>query len=198
MALTLAQKTVLKAAIAGNPTWAAFSNDSDGNFNLAQVLNQTAVPAFKVWATAVATDRLLDQVDGTKYTPAAIITGTEVEPLLSRKRGWLDEINVKLMMLQTLIGFRPSFNAALALNRGNLRDAVTQIPSGALDGNGKPGLTSAGGTSGANVLNVCLRDATEGEKILTTGSQTTGTVTADVMGFEGSLPPQDIQEARSI
>lgn len=198
MALTSAQKTALKNAINANPAWAAFPNTSDGNFNLAAVLNQTAAPAFKVWATDVSTERVLDQVDGTKYTPQATITGTEVEPLLSRKRGWLDEINIKLMMLQTLIGFRPTFNAALVLNRGNLRDSVIQIPSGALDGNGKPGLSTAGGASGANVLNVCLRDATEAEKILTTGPQTTGTVTADVMGFEGSLSAQDVQEARSV
>lgn len=199
MPLTLIQAQTLKAAINNTPAWAAYPNTTDGNIDLCnQVLNKTAVPAFKVWRTEVPTDSILDQIDGTKYSPTATISGSEVEPMLSRKRGWLDEVNVKQMLLQNLIAFRSTFNAARSTNRASLRDAVIQLPTGALDGNGKPGLTSAGGSGGANVLNVCVRDALEIERVLSTGPQTTGTVTADVMGYEGVISPADVQAARDL
>lgn len=199
MTLTPAQAATLKAAINNTPAWAAYPNTTDGNIDLCkQKLNVTAAPAFKVWQTAVPTDVVMDQIDFTKYSPTATISGSEVEPLLSRKRGWVDEINIKQMTLQNMIGLRQTFNASRATNRASLRDCVIQLPSGALDGNGKPGLTSAGGASGVNVLNVCVRDALEIERVLSTGPQTTGTVTADVMGFEGEITPADVQAARDL
>jgi hypothetical protein len=197
MTLTPAQAATLKAAINNTPAWAAYPNNDDGNFDLAVLISKTAVPEFKVWQTAVPTDVVMDQIDGTKYSPTATISGSEVEPLLSRKRGWLDEVNIKQMLLQNLLAFRPTFNASLTNNRAGLRDAVIQLPTGALDGNGKPGLTSAGGSSGVNVLTVCLRDATEIERVLSKGPETTGTVTGDVMGFEGPISASDVAFARN-
>ena len=44
-----AQLATLKTAILANPTWAAFPNTSDGNFNLAQLLNQNASPTVSAW-----------------------------------------------------------------------------------------------------------------------------------------------------
>lgn len=199
MPLTSVQAATLKAAINNTPAWAAYPNTTDGNIDLcSQKLNVTAVPAFKVWQTAVPTDVVMDQIDGTKYSPTATISGSEVEPSLSRKRGWIDEVNVKQMLMQNLLAFRSTFNASLPNNRAGLRDAVIQLPTGALDGNGKPGLTSAGGASGVNVLTVCLRDAREIERVLSTGPQTTGTVTGDVMGFEGNISPADVEFARNL
>lgn len=197
MTLTPAQAATLKTAIDNTPAWAAYSNNDDGNFDLAVLISKTAVPAFKVWQTAVPTDVVMDQIDGTKYSPQATITGSEVEPLLSRKRGWTDEINIKQMLLQNLLAFRPTFNASLPNNRAGLRDAVIQLPSGALDGNGKPGLTTAGGASGVDVLTVCLRDALEIERVLSKGPATTGGVTGDVMGFEGPISASDLAFARN-
>lgn len=201
MALTTAQLTALRTAINGSPTWSAFPQDSDGYAGLAQALNQPANPAFTVWRTDAPTADINDAIDSTKFTATATISGSESEPLLSRKRGWIDEVNVKQMALQNLIAFREKINAAKPNIRASLRDCVTQLPTGALDANGKPALTSAGGASGVNVLNACTRNATEAEKILATasqGSDTTGTVTARVMGFEGFLSAQEVEAARNL
>ena len=59
---------------------------------------------------------------------------------------------------------------------------------------------SPGGASGATVLNNCTRLATRLEKLLAAtsqGSDTTGTVTARVLGFEGSVNYTDIDNARA-
>lgn len=53
MALTSAQKTALKAAIAADGTLAAKPNNPDGNFDIAAAFNLTATPDFFVWKTSV-------------------------------------------------------------------------------------------------------------------------------------------------
>lgn len=198
--LTQAQYQALKAAIDANPTWAAFPQDGDGNYALAQALNATAAPAFSVWRTDAPVDAIIDAIDWSKYTPTAGIAGTDTDPLVSRKVGWCLETQIKQMNLQLMLQGRSAINAARPNVRGGLRDACIQIPTGALDGNGKPGLTAAGGSSGATVLAVCTRNASEAEKILATasqGSDTTGTTTARVMGWEGTLTYEDVRIARA-
>ena len=64
MTLTTAQKATLKAAIIANPTWDAFPNNGDGNFDLAVVLNVTATPDFTVWKTSVPVQAMMDAVNG--------------------------------------------------------------------------------------------------------------------------------------
>lgn len=49
MALTPAQNTTLKNAINADPTLSAQPNTSDGNFEVARLLNLEAAPAFVVW-----------------------------------------------------------------------------------------------------------------------------------------------------
>lgn len=192
MALTPAQKTTLKNAINGNQTWAAYPNDSDGNYNLAQALNVTAAPAFKVWRTDAPVDAIIDAITFANYTPNDAVASGDSGDTLHRKNGWLLTVQTKQMNLQLMLQGRQTINASRATLRSGLRDAVILVPTGAGGAN-----TSPGGASGVNVLNACLRNATEAEKILTTGGQTTGTVTADVMGFEGQLSAQDVQEARA-
>lgn len=170
----------------------ALSNGQDNE--LARLYNLPAAGAL-AWSRAASVDAIIDAIDSTKYTPTATITGTEVEPLLSRKRGWIDEINVKLMVLQVLTMGRAYVDATRANVRGSLRDAVTQIPSGALDGNGKPALTSAGGASGVNVLAACLRPTSVAENALKSGDATTGTTTGVLLTFEGNVTSNDIADA---
>jgi len=77
--------------------------------------------------------------------------------------------------------------------RAGLRDAVIQVPSG-IGG----AATSPGGAGGATVMGVCVRDATLGEKILAGAQETTGGVSAAVLGYEGALSSDDVQQAREL
>lgn len=170
----------------------ALANGQDNE--LARLYNLPAADV-QAWSRTASVNAILDAIDSTKYTPVATITGTEVEPLLTRKRGWVDEINVKLMVLQIMLMGRASIDATRATVRASLRDAVTQIPSGTLDVNGKPGLSAAGGASGATVLSACLRSATVAENALKSGSATTGSTAGVLLTFEGQVSPTDIADA---
>ena len=196
MSLTPAQLTTLKAAILAetDPEFVGYRTNGQTGL-MAEWLSRDSSPAVMVWRTDASTIDILDAIDSTKFTPSATITGTEVEPLLSRKRGWIDEVNIKQMVIQNMLAFRATINAAKPSVRASLRDAVIQLPTGALDGNGKPGLTSAGGVSGANVLAACVRVGNRLEVLLAAQSQasdTTGSTTARVMTFEGSISGDDI------
>ncbi len=161
MALTLAQKQTLKAAIDGNPTWAAYPQNSDGYADLAAVLNQTASPAFTVWRTDAPVANIIDAVTWANYTPNDAVGGSDTDPLLSRKIGWLLTSQTKQMNLQLMLQGRDTLNCSKATLRAGLRDAVILVPTGAGGAN-----TSPGGASGVTVLTACTRSATEGEKIL--------------------------------
>lgn len=193
MALTLTQKQALKAAIDGNPTWAAYQQNSDGYADLAAVLNVTANPAFSVWRSEVPVTNIIDAVTWANYTPNEAVSGSDTDPLLSRKIGWLLTSQTKQMNLQLMLQGRETMNCSKATLRAGLRDAVILVPTGAGGAN-----TSPGGASGVNVLNACTRNATEGEKILAGAAEQTGTVTANVLGFEGSLSGADVQAAREL
>lgn len=191
--LTTAQLQALKTAINGNPTWAAYPMGSDGYFALAQVLNATATPAFAVWRTDAPVANIIDAITWANYTPNDAVGGSDTDPLLSRKIGWLLTAQTKQMNLQLMLQGRDSLNCSKATLRAGLRDAVILVPTGAGGAN-----TSPGGASGVNVLNACTRSATEAEKILAGPAEQTGTVTANVLGFEGALTAQDIEAARQL
>ena len=53
MTLTTAQLSTLKAYIEANPTWIAYSHDSDGAEQIARDLQATSSPLFVVWRTSV-------------------------------------------------------------------------------------------------------------------------------------------------
>lgn len=194
--LTVPQQQALKAAITANPTWAAYPTTGDGPTDLAAVLNTTAAPAFPVWRTDCRAASILDAITWASYTPNDRVGTAETDPLLTRKMGWLLEIQVKQMNLQIMTQGRDTLNMSLPNVRGGLRDAVIQVPSGA-----SGAFTSPGGASGVTVLTACVRNATEAEKILATasqGSDTTGTVTARVLGWEGRLSAADVEQARAL
>lgn len=196
MALTNTQLNALKTAINGSPTWAAFPETTDGYAALAQALNAPANPAFTVWRTDAPVSAILDAINFALYTPNDAVGGADTDPVLSRKIGWLLTAQTKQMNLQLMLQGRDRFNAAPPNARGGLRDAVIQLPTGSGGAN-----TAPGGASGVTVLTACTRNATEAEKILATNSQasdTTGTVTARVMGFEGLLSGQDVEAARNL
>lgn len=190
--MTPSQLTTLRAACLADSSAAAFFIFPGNAAGLRTYLNGPA--GVNAWRTDAPTDAIFDAIDSTKFTPTATITGTEVEPMLSRKRGWIDEVDLKLMVLQNMMLARTTINAARPNIRGSLRDVVTQLPTGALDGNGKPALMSAGGANGANVFAACVRPATRAEVFLAAASQasdTTGTTTARVLTFEGDVQEQE-------
>lgn len=198
MALSNAQLQALKTAIAGNPTWSAFPQTTDGYIALAQALNQTAAPTFTVWRTEVPTTAIMDAIDFSKYTPAGAMDDATLSTQLvaTQRQAQLLAIQTKQIDLQMMTQGRQTLDASKPNIRSGLRDSVIQLPAGA----GGAAVTAAG-ASGVNVLNACTRAATEAEKILATassGSDTTGSVTARVLGFEGFVSGQDVEAARNL
>lgn len=59
MALTPAQLQTLRTAIDADPVLAAYPNNSDGAFDMANFLDQPASPAYIVWRTAVDPDEIM-------------------------------------------------------------------------------------------------------------------------------------------
>lgn len=185
MPLTTAQKATLKAAIqADAPLLALYTASPNGAQDVADELNKIATPAFKVWRTEAHVTDILDAVNWSLYTP---VDAVDVTVLFSNR---LLMIQTKQMNLQNMLVGRDTINMSKSNIRAGLRDAVIQIPAGAGGSNVNPG-----GGSGATVLNVCVRDANRIEKILTTGTAQTGTVSADVMSFEGRITYQDVDAA---
>lgn len=196
--LTASQLQTLKTAILGNSTWNAYPNTADGNFELAKALNAAAVPDLIVWRTDAQVNDIYDAIDWTKFTPQGALDDATLTDatMASRRQAQLLAIQTKQMNLQNMLQGRSSVNAAKVNVRAGLRDATIQLPAGT-NGAG----VAAGGTNGTNVLNACTRKATEIEKILVTasqGSDTTGSVTARVMGYEGTVTPQDVETARNL
>lgn len=187
--MTPAQLAAIKADILASPDLSALPNNSDGAFEIARLYNLPASPAFNVWRTDAPVDAILDAVNWSQYTPtdAADNTATYTNRMLA--------IQTKQMNLQNMVLGRTTINAAKVNIRAGLRDAVIAVPAGAGGASVSPG-----GASGANVLTACVRPATRIEKLLATasqGSDTTGSTTARVMGFEGSVSYQDIEAARN-
>ncbi len=58
-ALTNTQLLSLKALIAATPAMASKPNNSDGDFDIAALLNLDATPAFQVWKTTVTIDEIM-------------------------------------------------------------------------------------------------------------------------------------------
>ncbi|HMZ00124.1 MAG TPA: hypothetical protein PLU79_10770 [Burkholderiaceae bacterium] len=193
MALTSAQLATLKAAIVANPTMNNQPLTSAGAQAISVILNEQASPAFPVWRSDASVDAIIDSITWASYTPNDKVGSTDTDPTLSRKIGWLLEIQVKQMNLQLMLQGRSSINCGKATLRAGLRDAVIQVPSGA-SGAG----TSPGGANGANVMTTCTRPARLVEKILAGPQETTGTVTANVLGYEGTISSDDVQAAREL
>lgn len=194
--LSQSQLLTLRNAINANPTWAAFPLDGDGPTDLAAALNAPATPAFLVWRTDCKSAAITDAINWATYTPTDTISEADTDPAVTRRVARLLMIQVKQMNLQIMLQGRESINTSLPNIRAGLRDAVILVPSGTNGAN-----TSPGGASGVNVLSACVRNATEAERVLATpssGSDTTGTVTARVMGFEGAVSPAQVAAARNL
>ena len=191
MALTPSQLTTLAAHIRANTDPAVVSALANGQDNeIARLYNLPASPAFPLWRTDASVDAIIDSITWASYTPNDKVSGTDTDPTLSRKIGWLLEIQTKQMNLQLMLQGRSSINANKASLRAGLRDAVIQVPSGV-----GGAATAPGGASGANVMSAMTRNASLVEKALAGAQETTGTVTANLVGFEGQITSDDVAAA---
>lgn len=185
--LTPAQLVTLKAAIAADQTLAAQPMSGSGTMAIVEAMNAAASPDFPVWRTECPAAAIFDAITWDKYTPTDAPDGTAVytNRLLS--------VQTKQMNLQNMLTGRTSIDMTKANIRAGLRDAVIALPTGA-----SGAATTAGGVSGATVLTACTRLGRRIEKVLTTGSATTGSTTANLMGYEGAVSVDDVQQAREL
>lgn len=186
MPLTSAQRAALRADIAADPALAQLPVTQDSSYAIAAAYNALASPDFLVWNTATPVQSIYDAITWSAYTPtdAPDSTATYTNRLLV--------IQTKQMNLQNMLQGRSTVDASLQNFRAGLRDAVVALPAGAAGA-----AVSAGGASGATVLTACTRKATRAEKLFSTGNQTTGSVTASIMGYVGTISPSDVDEARA-
>lgn len=189
--LTTTQYQTLKTFIETTAPYSSINNDEDGDFAIRDLLNQIASPAFKVWNPGTPVTFILDAVDFSKYTPNdAVPTDTQLNAEVWKARA--QAATIKRDNLWAILDVNNGFVNASKVNvRAGLRDAVIAVPTGA-----GGAATAPGGSNGVNVLNACVRDAKVIEKVLSTGDQTTGTVTAAIMGYVGDITKEDVGLAR--
>ena len=184
--MTPAQLAAIKADIIASGDMNTIPQGSDGSDAIAKLYNAPASPSFLVWKTNASVNDIFDALDWSKYTPTDSPEATGIYSARALA------IQTKQMNLQNMLIGRDKIDASKANIRAGLRDAVIQLPSGV-----GGAFVAAGGASGVTVLNTCVRNATRLEKLLSIGNGTTGTVTAGILGFEGNVNYQMIEEARA-
>lgn len=193
MAMTPSQLSSLKAAIVANPAWNNQPMTSGGAYAIAADMNLVASPDFMLWRSDAKVTDILDAVSFDKYTPTDLAGDSDTAPISAAKTNRLLAIQTKQMNLQLMLQGRDSVNANKANIRASLRDAVIALPSGV-----GGAATTAGGVSGVTVLTACTRKALVGEKILAGAPAQTGTVTANLIGYEGTVSSDDVQASREL
>lgn len=194
MPLTLAQLRVIRDDILANPDLSAPPNTLDGEYEIARLYNLPPAEPMAVWRTETPVTAILDGVDLAKYTPADVPLTTD---LPAASATWLNRsqnILIKQGNLILLTQGREKLDTSKVTIRNSVKDAITAIPAGVNGAN-----TAPGGASGSTVMTACTRFATRIEKLLaiaSQGSDTTGSVTARVMGFEGHISPNTVHEAK--
>lgn len=189
--LTLAQYQTLKTFISNDPTLSLIVDNEDGDDAIAIELNKLSNPVFNVWDTEASATSIMDAVDFSKYTPNdAVPTDSQLNAEIWKARAQASTIKRDNLwaILDVTNGL---INASKANVRAGLRDAVIGVPTGASGAS-----TAPGGSSGVNVLNACVRSARLIEKVLATGPATTGTVTANIMGYVGEISRNEVGVAR--
>jgi hypothetical protein len=189
--LSPTQQTTLRTDVQADSTLNILSHIMDSAFAIADAYNAQSTSNTSVWWTACPVDAVFNAVTWANYTPTDVTpTDTALNAQIFTARTLVTQI--KQMNLQNMLSGRQTINAAYTNVRSGLRDAVIQLPTGA-----SGAMTTAGGASGVTVMTACIRPtkATRAEKLFSAGASTTGTVTADVLTFEGYLSPNDVFQA---
>ena len=183
MALTTAQQTSLRNSVNADGTLNTLPHNSDSAQQIADVYNITDVSNTSVWNSAADVNKIFDSITWANFTPNDAPDNTVTYSNRSLN------IQTKQMNLQNMLVGRTTVNAALSNFRAGLRDALINLPAGT-----GGAFVSAGGASAATTLTACIRPttATKMEKLVSAGPASTGTVTADVLTFEGRLSYQDV------
>lgn len=194
MPLTSAQNTAILADIAANSDMNTQPATNAGCQVIVDLYN--AASTTDVWRTDASVTTVADGVDWTKFAPTDAVPAInslsgngELHQHMARTLVAQTKQATLQLILQgrtTIDGSRPNIRAAL-------RDAVTNLPTG-----GSGALVSAAGTSGVNVLTPLVRKATRVEKLFAPSTATTGTVTANLLVFEGRVTLDDIAFARGV
>lgn len=182
--LTTQQQAALKAYVLADPVLSLLAPGWDNADTIAQAFKKTATPTFLVWRSDTPTKDIRNAITFSAYTPndAADNTATFTNrALLAQTK----QINLQIMLQGV-----DRLDCTGAQVRADLRDAVIQLPTGT-----GGAMVAAGGASGSNVLNACTRPANILEKVLAGASSTTGTVTANMLGFEGSVSGPEVHTA---
>jgi len=186
--MTPSQIDALRVKVFADPGCQAFLAGQGDTNGLVSYLNQPS--GENGWRTDAQINSILNAVDWTKYTPQDTIAGSDTDPALSIKIGRLLTVQTKQMNLQLMLQGRDTLNCSRPNVRDGLRDAVVQLPTGV-----SGALTAAGGANGTNVLAQCVRPITRAESFMAASpiaSDTTGTTTARVLGWEGQVDNVDI------
>lgn len=169
MALTTAQKAFVKADILADPALNSQPNNSDGAFAIAAAYNLPAAIDYWAWRTSIDKKELTNATsqDGTNFT---WVGNGFITRSAGEQAAWVELFNSTHQV-----------NAALP----NVRQAFQDIFSGV----GNAALNRA------HLLSVARRKTTRIEKLLATGTGTT--ISPGVMGYEGTIGYQEIEEARN-
>jgi hypothetical protein len=177
----------LRPLVFADPSCQPFLQAADANGLTAHLNGLSGQTA---WRSDAPVNAILNAITWASYTPNDAIAGSDTDPLLSVKIGRLLTVQTKQMNLQLMLQGRDRLDTRPSNVRLGLRDAVTQLPTGANGAN-----TSPGGGNGTAVLEVCVRPANRVETLMAAPSQasdTTGTVQARVLRFEGSIEPPEV------
>ena len=181
MPLTASQKALVKADVLADPALSALPNTPDGNFEIARLYNLTNVPDWFVYRTDVSRQEVQNAIVYANMTPAQTPDGTQA---------WANRAlhaQGKQFNLQNLLLGNETINFALSNIRAGFQDCLTGLPTK------NDGTNQAAGW--ANVQALMARTATRIEKILSTGTGTSGSPAT--MRFEGLISREDVELARN-
>lgn len=182
--LTNAQALTLKANINANTASYPGAIAARDASVIRAFYNALAAPDYPVWQTKALVEDVHDAISWDKFTPVDSADGTAI--FTSRMLA----IQTKQINLQSIIFGRLTINASKVNIRSGLRDAVIALPAGAAGA-----AVAAAGASAVTLMTALTRKGRVGEKLLFVSLETTGTVTAAIMGFEGDLSNDNILAA---
>jgi hypothetical protein len=186
--MTPAQRTALKAAILADPVLSLLPLSNATHEQIRDAFN--LVGSVDVWQTAASVQAIIDAIDFTKFTPADAVPTSATE-LVYLNRSQL--VLIKQNNLSMLLQGRETIDASKPTLRAAIRDAVTALPTGVSGAN-----VSAGGASASTVLSSMMRKARRIEALFATVDSTTGSSTAKLLVFEGTITADEVAAAREM
>lgn len=172
--LSNSQIDVLRAVVLEEPTLETARINGD-DYAISDWCNAVASPAYKVWNTTTPTATIGDAITWGSLTPVDTPDGTAT--FTNRALA----AQAKQLNLQILIQGRETLSTGRSNIRSGLQDALTDLPTGT------SGALRNGGWQAVKLI--IQRNATNAEKILTSGAGT-ATTPSDLV-FEGQVTPTE-------